>query len=164
MLPLPTVVALLCAVFALNQVQLASAVAAATNQGLLFGGAAGAAVGAAAACPRTFLNVLGQVISLLVRVLNSPFWFLAGGREAARRIQALEATNANLAEVQEGFIQELRNRSLNVDALRISLNENYINSVRDQLRTHGANINFPNPIDPSLFSFCEITDAYGHTY
>lgn len=160
MLPWPLVLSMLISVNAHNHLLSAAAVRSATAVASTTGAAAGAAAAAAASNPRGALNVL----TIPLRVINAPFYYLLGGYAADRRLRTLELADSTLQEAQQQFIEQLREKNLTFDALKISLSDEYIGKIRAKLNAGGGALNFGNPVEPSLCSVGSFTDPFQETY
>lgn len=162
MLPLTHVMALIGAMFVHNQLMTAHLVRTATTAALSQGAAAGAAVGAAAGAVVTHPQASFNVLQSAFRVANWPFWVLSGGPGREARLRTLEQIHQQTEAARRGFVEGLRIRRLELDALTIHLRDDYIESIRNGLANDGGPVVNPSP--PSFFSKGVFTDPFNENY
>ena len=115
MIPFPFVVFVVGALNVLHKIQVAQAVTTAASASFSAGATAGAAAGLAAGAGVSNPRIVPFVISLPLRIMNAPFYYLLGGHSADQRLKVLELAAANMNEAQTRWLRTLQEKSLQFD-------------------------------------------------
>jgi hypothetical protein len=191
---LTEVIGLLTSLGVLNQLevnrQVSTVANGAFNAGSAVGAVGGAVAGAVAANPGAAPNML----SLPLRALNAPFYYLLGGHAADQRIRVLELAAEQHDALRQTWFDAMRTKALQFDGLELKLSESYISILKSgfaglasapsgaiaavaggsatptgaaaaQLSAAGAGqILMGNPCPPSLCLLGEFIDPFGARY